>query len=152
MPKPNRKFDILIIEDNAADVQLLQLFFSECAPSVTLHFAQDGMEGHDLLFRKGKYEAGSTIPDIILMDLNMPRKDGRTLIRELKSSDLLAHIPIIMLSTSSSDREVSECYRLGASAFITKPVDINQFQQLVKTLVTFFFECVTLSTKSMVKP
>src|SRR4051794_577239 len=125
----NRKsFRVLSVEDNLADVELLKILFSDCCAPVELHFVNDGVQASDFLFRRGLFERNSVRPDLVLMDLNLPLKDGRTLLRELKGDKELCKIPIIIVSTSNSEREISEAYCLGASGFISKPTDVDEYQ------------------------
>ncbi len=147
MSSTSKPYQVLCIEDNSADVELLKFLFAQATPKVELHFVSDGILGSDFLFKRGQFELDYPTPDMVLMDLNMPKKDGRALIRELKTDKELCRIPVIMLSTSSSDREVGDCYCLGASAFISKPPDLEKFQQAIQKLVGFFFDCVSLPTR-----
>src|SRR5688572_14227976 len=139
-------YNVLVMEDSIPDVHLVSLCFRQVSPAVKLHFTKDGVEGGDFLFKRGSFAKVPT-PDLILMDLNMPRKDGRTLLKELKADPVVGTIPVVMLSTSNSPEEIGECHRLGASAFVTKPVDVMKMAKIVKTLVEFYFSCASLATQ-----
>src|SRR4051812_42141652 len=116
--------EILSVEDNQADEDLLRMFFSSTEFELKLHFVKDGEEAMDFLLKKGKHKK-APIPHLILMDLNLPRINGKEVLRELKSRPLLKHIPVIILSTSASVDDVRDCYSLGASCYLTKPAKVQ---------------------------
>jgi chemotaxis family two-component system response regulator Rcp1 len=142
-----RPFQILIIEDNEADQSLFKFMISNSAFPCEIHVASNGVEGSDFVFRRGNF-AEAPVADLILMDLNIPLKDGRELIKEFKADKTTCKTPIIMISTSSSEKEVSDAYALGATAFISKPVNIDKFQNTINTLLNFWFSCVMLPSRA----
>jgi two-component system, chemotaxis family, response regulator Rcp1 len=141
-------YQVLIIEDNLADTRLLQMLFSDPAVGtpVDLHILRDGNEASEFISKKGKYQFSPT-PDMVLMDLNLPRKDGWELLRELKSKSPHRRIPVIMLSTSNNDREIAEAYELGATAFISKPIELSCFRDTIRDLCHFWFRRAKLATR-----
>jgi len=148
--KVDRPFRILVIEDNQPDVELLKILFERCVVETELYFARDGDEATAFLHRQGAF-TGAPVIDLILMDLNIPRKNGRELLKEIKAHGELCRIPVIMITTSSSDREVQDSYCAGANAFISKPIDLTTFQDAIDKLVAFWFSCVLLPTRVNVK-
>ena len=133
--------EILLVEDNAADVRLTVEALKDARVPNRLHVARDGVEALRML----KDETGATPrPDLILLDLNLPRKDGREVLQEIKQDDALRHIPVVILSTSQADQDVAESYRLRANAFVTKPVEIDQFFQVVRAMDLFWLATVQL--------
>jgi two-component system, chemotaxis family, response regulator Rcp1 len=137
---------ILLVEDNPGDIRLTQEALKEGTIRNELHVVKDGVEAIDFLKRKGKY-TNSPTPDIILLDLNLPRKDGREVLAEIKADDNLKLIPVIILTTSDADLDVQKSYKLHANCFITKPVDLDQFIFIIRQIETFWFTVVKLPTK-----
>ena len=134
--------EILLVEDNAADVRLTVEALKDARVPNRLHVARDGVEALRML----KDETGATPrPDLILLDLNLPRKDGREVLQEIKQDDTLRHIPVVILSTSQADQDVAESYRLRANAFVTKPAEIDQFFAAVRSLEQFWLDVARLS-------
>ena len=131
--------DILLVEDNPADVRLTREALKESR--VRLQVARDGVEAMALL----RSAPAAQRPDLILLDLNLPRKDGREVLEEIKQDDALRHIPVVILTTSQAEQDVLQSYRLGASAFITKPVEIDRFFQVVRSLEQFWLDVVRLA-------
>jgi CheY-like chemotaxis protein len=134
--------EILLIEDSAADVRLTVEALKEARVANRLHVARDGVEAIRMLT-----EPGTTTPrpDLILLDLNLPRKDGREVLKEIRRDDALRHIPVVILSTSQAEQDILHTYRLGANAFITKPVEIDQFFEVVRSLEQFWLAVATLA-------
>ena len=134
-------FDILLVEDNPADVRLTQEAFKDARVPNRLHVARDGVEALSML-----RDATGAVPrpDLILLDLNLPRKDGRDVLKEIKQDEALRHIPVVILSTSQSEHDVARSYRLGANAFVTKPVDIDRFFQVIRSLEQFWMDTARL--------
>ena len=134
--------EILLIEDNAADVRLTVEALKDARVAIRLHVARDGVEAIRML-----KEPGTTTPrpDLILLDLNLPRKDGREVLQEIKQDDALRHIPVVILSTSQAEQDILRSYRLGANAFITKPVEIDQFFEVVRSLEQFWLAVAKLT-------
>ena len=136
-----RGFDLLLVEDHAPDVRLLEEALRELALPHRLHVARDGVAALAAL-RDGV--AGVPRPDLILLDLNLPRMDGRELLVALKSDPAFASIPLLLFTTSSSDLEVTRSYAQHANAFLTKPIDLAGFLALVRAIDGFWFRAATL--------
>jgi CheY-like chemotaxis protein len=141
-----RPVEILLVEDNKGDVGLIEEVFEEAKIKNKLHIAEDGEEAMFYLRGKGKF-SGSPRPDIILLDLNLPKKDGREVLREIKEDENLHNIPVIVLTTSSAEKDVLRVYDLHANAYITKPIDFAQFMKVVESIGNFWLEIVKLPTK-----
>ena len=141
---PARTPLVLLIEDDAADALLTRRVLQHPAlPAVDLHVARDGVEGLGFLRREAPYE-NSPQPDLIVLDLNMPRKDGRETLAEIKADDRLNAIPVVVLTTSAADRDVAYCYKHQASCFVSKPVDLAQYNQVVRSIREFWFAVARL--------
>ncbi len=136
--------NILLVEDNPADIALTREVFQGCRIANQLQVARDGIEA--LEFLRGSTER-KLMPDVILLDLNMPRMDGREVLRELKNDDRLCTIPVIVMTTSDSEQDVLRSYQLGANCYITKPVDLNQFVRVVNTIEDFWLAVVKLPSR-----
>jgi CheY-like chemotaxis protein len=137
---------ILMADDDADDRMLAKDALEECRLANNLHFVEDGEELMDYLNRRGKYRelVGSPRPGLILLDLNMPKKDGREALREIKDDPELRRIPIVVLTTSKADEDILRSYDLGANSFISKPVTFESLVTLMKTLGKYWFEIVEL--------
>jgi CheY-like chemotaxis protein len=135
--------DILLVEDNPGDVRLTQEALKEAKVLNNLFVVTDGVEALAFLRREGKY-ADAIRPDIILLDLNLPRKDGREVLSEVKNDPHLRRIPVVILTTSKAEEDVVRTYDLHANCYITKPVDIEQFILVVKSVEEFWFTIVKL--------
>lgn len=138
-----RPIDILLVEDNPGDVDLAREGLDEVKIRNNLHVVVDGEEAMDYLRRRGKY-ANAVRPDLILLDLNLPRKDGREVLAEVKADDNLKHIPIVVLTTSQSEEDLLKSYHLHANCYITKPLNFARFIEVVKSIVHFWFSIVSL--------
>jgi chemotaxis family two-component system response regulator Rcp1 len=138
--------DILVVEDNAGDARLIKEVLNDNKIYNSLHLAHDGVEALDFLFRRGKYE-NSPRPDLIILDLNLPRKDGRQVLAEIKSDPVLRLIPIVIMTISQAEEDILKSYNLHANCFITKPIDLNQFIRVVKSIEDFWFSIVKLPPK-----
>ena len=139
--------EILIVEDNKGDVGLIEEVFEEAKIRNKLNVAEDGEEAMLYLRGKGKF-SGSLRPDIVILDLNLPNKDGREVLREIKEDNNLKNIPVIILTSSSAEKDILRAYDLHANAYITKPIDFDQFINVVGSIVNFWLEIVQLPTKS----
>jgi chemotaxis family two-component system response regulator Rcp1 len=135
--------EILLVEDNPGDVRLTQEALREGKVYNNLHWAKDGVEALEFLRREGKH-AKAPRPDIILLDLNLPKKDGREVLEIIKSDDLLKHIPVVVLTTSKAEEDVLRSYALHANCYVTKPVDLEKFIVVVKSIDRFWLTVVTL--------
>jgi CheY-like chemotaxis protein len=142
MPTATPPIHILLVEDNAADVRLTIEALRESRVPNVLQVARDGAEAIALL-HSGETAAGQR-PDLILLDLNLPRRDGREVLEDIKNDEALRHIPVVILTTSRAEQDISRCYRLGANAFVTKPVDLDQFFAVVRSIEEFWLQSVTL--------
>ncbi len=138
--------DILIVEDNKGDARLIKEVFYENKIFNSLHFVNDGIEALDFLYSRGRF-AGSSMPDLIILDLNLPRKDGREVLAEIKSDDRLKHIPVVVMTISQADEDVLKSYNLHANCYVTKPIDLNQFTSVIRSIENFWFSIVKLPPK-----
>jgi CheY-like chemotaxis protein len=140
---------ILMADDDADDRLLAKDALTECRLANDLHFVEDGEELLDYLLRRGKYTAlaDSPRPGLILLDLNMPKKDGREALKEIRANPDLRKIPVVVLTTSRADTDISRIYELGANSFISKPVSFDSLVEVMKILGRYWFEVVELPTK-----
>lgn len=129
--------ELLLIEDSPGDVRLTQEVFREANPSIRLHVASDGVEAMAFLQREGTH-ARSPRPDIILLDLNLPRMDGREVLARIKEDDKLKTIPVVILTTSDAEADITRSYQLNANCYLTKPVQLEQFESLVMSINEFW--------------
>ena len=134
---------ILLVEDNPGDVRLTREALGEAKVRNNLQVAVDGVEAMALLRREGVYQDAPR-PDLILLDLNLPKKGGREVLEEIKQDPNLKHIPVVILTTSQAEKDILESYRLRANAYVTKPVDLEQFLKVVQTIEQFWLEIVKL--------
>jgi CheY-like chemotaxis protein len=141
-----KPIEILLVEDNAADVRLTEEALKEGKVRNNLHVARDGMEALEFLRRQGKH-ANATRPDLILLDLNLPRRDGREVLAEIKDDNDLKMIPVVVLTTSSAEADILKSYKLHANCYITKPVDLEQFVNVVKSIDDFWLTVVRLPSE-----
>jgi two-component system, chemotaxis family, response regulator Rcp1 len=135
--------EILLVEDNPSDVLLTQIAMKECKIANRLHLAKDGEVAMQFLRRMGEHQDAPR-PDLVLLDLNLPRMDGRELLREMKSEPALRTIPVVVLTTSDAESDVLRSYDLHANAYITKPLDMEQFIRVVRGIDEFWFGIVRL--------
>jgi len=138
--------EILLVEDSPGDVRLTREALKDAKITNTLHVIEDGVLALDFLYRRSPFESAPR-PDLILLDLNLPRKNGREVLAEIKSSDFLKSIPVVILTTSSAEEDILRAYNLHANCYITKPVDFNQFTTAVRTIKDFWLTIVTLPPK-----
>lgn len=138
--------DILLVEDNPGDVRLTREALKDAKVLNEVYVAQDGVEAMDFLQKKGKF-ADAPTPDIVLLDLNLPRKDGREVLADIKGNPKLKHIPVVILTTSKADEDIIKTYNLHANAYITKPVDLTRFIEIIHALEDFWFSIVRLPPK-----
>lgn len=138
-----RPIEILLVEDSPSDAALTIEALEAGKIANNLTHVEDGVEAMDCLRQVGKYK-NAPRPDLIMLDLNLPRKDGREVLAEIKNDENLKIIPIIVLTTSRSDKDVLQSYRLNANCYITKPVDFQQFIDVIKTIEKFWLTVVTL--------
>jgi len=138
-----KPLEILLVEDNPANVRLTQESFKEAKLLNKLHVIDNGVEVMAFLRQEGKY-ADAVRPDLILLDLNIPKKNGHEILKEIKTDDALKHIPVVILTVSQDDGDIIKAYNLHANCFITKPVDFDQFIKVVRSIGKFWFTIVTL--------
>jgi CheY-like chemotaxis protein len=141
-PQP---IDILLVEDNPGDVDLTIEALKDGKVRNRLSVVEDGVAAMAFLRREGKY-ADAPRPDVILLDLNLPRKDGREVLAEIKEDEQLRRIPVVVLTTSSSEKDILKSYDLHANCYITKPVDLEQFMEVVRAIEGFWLTIVKLPT------
>ncbi len=134
---------ILLVEDNPADARLTKEAFQETGISHRLYVVEDGVEAMSFLQRKGEY-ADAVRPELSLLDLNLPKKDGRQVLLEIKSDESLRRIPVVVLTTSVADNDILRAYESQANAYITKPVDMDRFLEIVNAIDKFWFKLATL--------
>ena len=143
MADENRPVEILLVEDNPGDERLTREALKEGKVYSNLHWVKDGVEAMEFLRRQGKYQ-GVPRPDIILLDLNLPKKDGREVLHDIKNDDALKRIPVVVLTTSKAEEDVLRTYNLHANCYVTKPVDLEKFIVVVKSIDVFWLTVVTL--------
>lgn len=136
--------EVLLVEDNPGDVRLTREALKDAKVLNHLSVVADGVEALEFLRRGGRH-AGAPRPDLILLDLNLPKKDGREVLEEIKRDPKLQHIPVVVLTSSQAEQDILESYRLKANAYVTKPVDLEQFLKVVKSIEHFWLEIVKLS-------
>jgi two-component system, chemotaxis family, response regulator Rcp1 len=135
--------EVLLVEDSPGDVRLTQEAFKDAKVHINLHVASDGAKAMAFLKREAEY-ANVPRPDLILLDLNLPKKDGREVLEEIKESLALKTIPVVILTTSSSEADILRSYRLHANCYITKPVGLDGFLKVVKSIDSFWLSVVKL--------
>ena len=138
-----QSIEILLVEDNPGDVRLTQEALKDGKVTNRLHVTRDGVEAMAFLKKEGSYQDQPT-PDLVLLDLNLPRKNGREVLQEMKSDEVLRSIPVVVLTTSEAQRDIIESYDLQANCFVTKPVDFEQFCTVVESIEEFWFTLVRL--------
>ena len=138
-----KPIEILLVEDNPGDVRLTQEAFKDGKVSNNMHAVMDGVEALEFLHREGKY-AGAPHPDLILLDLNLPKKDGREVLAEIKADSNLKRIPVVVLTTSKAEEDILKAYDQHANCYISKPVSLDQFMKVVKGIEDFWFTIVKL--------
>ncbi|MEI6487878.1 MAG: response regulator [Bacteroidota bacterium] len=141
-----RTINILLVEDNPGDVRLTQEVFKEGKIKNILHVVMDGEEALDYLNKRGKYTTAET-PDLVLLDLNLPKIDGREVLEEIKKTPELKRIPVIVLTTSDAQADILKMYDNHANCYITKPVDFSQFINVVKSIEDFWLTIVKLPSQ-----
>ncbi|WP_066376180.1 MULTISPECIES: response regulator [unclassified Anabaena] len=135
--------EVLLVEDNPGDAELTRIALEDSQISVNLNVVEDGVEAIAYLRKQGQY-AQVPQPDIVLLDLNLPKKDGREVLAEIKTDDNLKRIPVVVLTTSQAEEDILKAYNLAANCYITKPVDFDQFVRIVQAIENFWFAIVKL--------
>jgi chemotaxis family two-component system response regulator Rcp1 len=142
----SKNIEILLVEDNPADIRLAQEAFKDAKVHNILYTVGDGVEAMAFLRREGKY-ADAPRPDLILLDLNLPKKDGREVLAEIKIDEHLKLIPVVILTVSKAEEDILKTYNLHANCYITKPIDFEQFMRVVKGIEEFWLTIVKLPPK-----
>jgi chemotaxis family two-component system response regulator Rcp1 len=143
---PDRHGDpviILLAEDNPADAELTMESMKEMKIRNKVYHVKDGVEAMEFLHKRGKY-ANMPLPDVVLLDLNMPRKDGRRTLEEIKENPDLKHIPVVILTVSDAEEDIMKSYNLHANCYVTKPMDLDEFSKVVRGIEHFWFTIVKL--------
>jgi CheY-like chemotaxis protein len=143
MTPAGRPIEVLLIEDDPGDVLITREAFEHHKIHNILRVARDGQEGLDYLYQRGSH-TGATRPDLILLDLNLPKYDGHQLLEKFKSDPDLCHIPVVVLTTSAAEEDILRSYRLHANAYVTKPVGFEQFMNVIRQIDEFFVQVVRL--------
>jgi chemotaxis family two-component system response regulator Rcp1 len=138
-----RPIEILLVEDSPGDARLAMEALKEAKVRNTLYWVKDGVEAMEFLHRQGEY-SDAPRPDVILLDLNLPRKDGREVLSEVKSDKNLRRIPVVILTISTDEQDILRSYDTYANCYITKPLDLNSFMDVVKSIEDFWLEIVKL--------
>jgi chemotaxis family two-component system response regulator Rcp1 len=138
-----KPIDILLVEDNPGDVRLTQEAFKDAKVKNQLYIAKDGIEAMAFLHQEGKYKDDPR-PDLILLDLNLPKKDGREVLEEIKNDETLRRIPVVILTTSKADEDILRTYDLHANCYISKPVDLDEFMTVIRSIENFWLTVVKL--------
>ena len=142
-PEQNRPIEVLLVEDDPGDVELTREAMEVAKLAVNLRVVKDGEEAMLYLRKVGSY-ARAVRPDLVLLDLNMPRKDGREVLRDIREDPELTSLPVIVLTTSDSEEDVLSTYDIGANCYVTKPVGLDQFVKAVQSIGNFWFGLVKL--------
>ena len=150
MRKTEKPVEILLVEDNPADVQLVSMLLKETKLPHKMVSVPDGQAAIDYLFDKVKNQKAPR-PELIILDLNLPRKDGREVLKEVKTNADTCGIPILVLTTSRDEEDVRRCYELHANCYITKPIDLSRYNAVMKSLEDFWFSTVELPKPRLVK-
>jgi two-component system, chemotaxis family, response regulator Rcp1 len=138
--------EILLVEDNPGDAELTREALNSAKVANRLSVVDDGADAVDFLLRKGKFAAAPR-PDIILLDLNLPKKDGREVLSEIKANKDLAEIPVVVLTTSEAEEDILRAYQLHANCYISKPIDFSSFMRVISTIEDFWLSIVKLPTR-----
>ncbi len=141
-----KSIEILLVEDNPGDVRLAQEALKDSKIKNQLYVVQDGVEAMEFLHQQGKY-VGVPRPDLILLDLNLPRKSGREVLTEVKNDENLKRIPVVVLTVSKAEEDILKCYNNYANCYITKPLDFSQFMEITKSIEEFWLTIVKLPPK-----
>lgn len=140
--------EILLIEDNPVDILMTRHALREGRVSNNLHVVEDGEEATDFLWKRGRFSEAPR-PDLILLDLNLPKRSGREILADIKADRELLNIPVIVLTTSEDEEDIAMCYQLHSNCFITKPVDMEQFSHVIRSIEGFWLTIVKLPESRM---
>lgn len=139
---------ILVVEDSMADFQTMQRLFKKAEIGNPVQHCETGQEAIDYLKSSEADGAGENRPGLILLDLNLPGINGREILKQIKNSDNLRSIPVVVFTTSDSEKDINECYQQGANSYITKPVDLDRFREVIDTIKSYWFYTVALPSPS----
>lgn len=142
----HKPIDLLLVEDDPADVDLTREAMEDSSIKANLHVVNNGLKALAFLRKEGEYTQAPT-PDLIFLDLNMPEKDGREVLAEVKQNLDLRFIPVIVLTTSNTQGDITNCYRLGANCYITKPTGLERFKEIVEAIENFWFKIARLPAR-----
>ncbi len=142
----SRLIEILLVEDDVGDIDLTREALEDSKLQLHLNVVRDGAEAIAYLHREGEY-ANAPRPDLILLDLNLPRKDGREVLRYIKSDATFKQIPVVILTTSDTDEDILSSYNLGANCYVSKPLGMDEFVKIVRSIESFWFTIVKLPPK-----
>ncbi|MCX5201320.1 response regulator [Streptomyces sp. NBC_00237] len=148
MTSPATPIEVLLVEDDPGDELMTREAFADNKIHNTLHVVRDGQEAFDFLYREGAH-VDAVRPDLILLDLNLPKYDGKQVLERIKKDEELSHIPVVVLTTSSAEEDILRSYKLHANAYVTKPVDLEQFIAAVRQIDDFFVSVVRLPPKTV---
>ena len=138
--------EILMVEDDPGDADLTKELLEEAKVLINVNVVEDGVKALAYLRQEGEYSE-AVRPDLIMLDLNLPRKDGREVLYEIKNDPSLHRIPVVVLTTSDADEDIFKSYDLGANSYVTKPVGLDQFAQIVRSIENFWFTIVKFPTR-----
>ena len=141
--RQDREVEILLVEDNPADARLTMEAFKSSTLPHSLSHAQDGVEALEFLRRQGRFSQAKR-PDLILLDLNLPRKDGRVVLADFKADPSLRSVPVVIFSTSQSRQDIARCYAIGANCYVSKPGNLGDFRAAVQAIEQFWFNVASL--------
>jgi len=139
--------DILIVEDNSGDARLIREVLNDSRMFNSLYLVRDGVEAMEFLRKNGRYK-DMPKPDLIILDLNLPKKDGREVLSEIKGDEALKHIPVVVMTISQAEEDILRSYNLHANCYVTKPIDLAQFIKVIKSIEDFWFSIVKLPPKT----
>ncbi|MCB0317554.1 MAG: response regulator [Bdellovibrionales bacterium] len=137
------EINILLVEDDPGDVKLTKRILEKSKLHLTLHVVDDGEKAIDYLKKQGEHSEAST-PDLVLLDINLPKKDGMEVLKEIREDSRLTHMPVVILTTSKDQEDIAKSYKLHANCFVTKPVDLSQFTKVVQSIENFWLTVVKL--------
>ena len=141
-----KPIDILLVDDSASDAELTEEALSNSKVVNALHWVEDGLEALDFLRQKGKY-TNAPRPDLILLDLNLPKKDGREVLAQIKADPSLRLIPVVVFTTSAAEGDILNTYELNANCYVSKPIDLDQFISVIKLIEAFWLAVVKLPSE-----
>jgi CheY-like chemotaxis protein len=144
--KASRQIEVLLVEDNPGDARLTRIALEEGKMHIHLNVVEDGVEAMAFLRKQGKY-AEAAHPDLILLDLNLPKKSGPEVLTEIKADETLKRIPVVILTTSQAEKDILQAYELFANCYIIKPIDFDQFVKIVQSIEDFWFTIVKLPSE-----